>query len=61
MSSLLNSIAVARRQGSDATEILSAYIQTQPAMTLNHTTDNAPAASTRPRGTGAGDGLIEPR
>jgi hypothetical protein len=61
MTSLLNSTAVARRDGEDANAILAAYIQTGPAMTLNHTADNAPSASTRPKGTGAGDGLIEPR
>jgi hypothetical protein len=59
--SLLNSVAVSRRSGDDASTILSAYIQTAPAMAQNHTADNAPAASTKPKGTGAGDHLIEPR
>jgi len=42
MSNLLNSVAVGRRSGEDAGEILQAYIQTGPGMVLNHTAEAAP-------------------
>jgi len=45
MSSLLNSIAVARRYEEEAAEILGAYINTQPQMAQNYAAEAAPAAS----------------
>jgi len=56
MSKLLNSAAVGQKSGDDAREILDAYIETMPQMFLNHTL----GAEKRPKGTGAGDHLIEP-
>ncbi len=59
MSQLLNSLAIGSRSGEDAEELLQAYIATGPVMVLNHTP--AAAVEQRPKGTGAGDHLIEPR
>jgi hypothetical protein len=53
-SPLLNSAAVSRRSGEDASEILGAYIATNPAMALNHTVEAAPPA---PKGSG---GAVDP-
>ncbi len=55
MSDLLNSAAVGSRSGEDAQKILQAYITTNPVMAQNHT------LQAEPKGTGAGDKLIEPR
>lgn len=58
MSKLLNSMAVGQKTGDEAAEILGAYIETGPGMLLNHT----PAGlQKQPKGTGAGDHLIDPR
>jgi len=59
MSKLLSTAAVGSRSGDDAAEILKAYIETEPVMVLNHAL--APEQQTRPKGTGAGDHLIEPK
>jgi len=59
MSSLLNTTAVGRKSGDDAGEILQAYVATNPVMALNRTIEMT--ASAQPKGTGAGDKLIEPR
>lgn len=59
MSSLLNTTAVGRKSGDDAGEILQAYVATNPVMALNRTVEMTAAA--QPKGTGAGDKLIEPR
>jgi hypothetical protein len=60
MSQLLNTTAVGRKTGDDASEIMQAYVATGPQMAQNHTLGQAPAG-TKPKGTGAGDHLIEPR
>jgi hypothetical protein len=59
MSKLLESAAVGVKGGEEAKEILQSYIATEPAMVLNHTL--AMAQASKPKGTGAGDNLIEPR
>ncbi|MDE1151829.1 MAG: hypothetical protein PW788_04750 [Micavibrio sp.] len=59
MSNLLNSTAVGRKSGEDAGEILQAYVATNPMMALNRTMETTPGA--QPKGTAAGDKLIEPR
>lgn len=48
MSSLLESIAVARRYEEEAAEILGAYINTQPQMAYNYSLDSAPAPKPAP-------------
>lgn len=58
MSDLLKRDAVSCLKGREADEILRAYLETGPAMVLSH----APGSmETRPKGTGAGDRLMEPR
>ncbi len=42
MSNLLNQVAVGRKGGEDAKELLGAYLGTAPAMALNHTAEAAP-------------------
>ena len=59
MSTLLETTAVGRKSGDDAGEILQAYVATNPVMALNRTIEVA--ATAQPKGTGAGDKLIEPR
>lgn len=59
MSNLLSSIAVSRRGGEDASQILQAYVATGPRMEQNNALEAAPGQ--RPKGTGAGDHLVEPR
>ena len=53
--SLLNTAAVARRSDEEASEILGAYINTNPSMALNRTNDTAPPQS--PKG---GGGAVDP-
>lgn len=57
MSKLLDTAAVGQRTGEEAREILGAYIATAPLMVLNHTSTLAK----QPKGTGAGDHLVEPK
>ncbi len=59
MSNLLNTTAVGRKDGEDAKAILQAYVATSPTMALNRTVEMT--AGNQPKGTGAGDKLIEPR
>lgn len=60
MSNLLNSIAVSRRGGEDAAQLLQAYVATPGLqMAENHALEAAPGQ--KPKGTGAGDHLVEPR
>ncbi|MBI1215094.1 MAG: hypothetical protein GC185_04655 [Alphaproteobacteria bacterium] len=61
MSNLLETVAVSRRSGDDAGEILNAYLGTSPQMALNKTMEAAPEVSAQPKGTAAGDKLVEPR
>jgi hypothetical protein len=57
MSSLLESIAVARRYEEEAAEILGAYINTQPQMAYNYSAEAAPvAAAPAPGAPGGGGG-----
>lgn len=44
MSNLLNQVAVGRKGGEDAKELLGAYLGTAPAMALNHTAEAMPQA-----------------
>ena len=44
MSNLLNQVAVGRKGGDDAKELLGAYLGTAPSMALNHTAEAAPQA-----------------
>ncbi len=61
-SSLLNSLAVARKSGDDASEILQAYMDTAPEMVLSHIpAPAAPGLAKAPKGTGAGDKFLEPQ
>lgn len=60
MSNLLDTAAVGTKSGADAEAIMAAYIATAPAMVLSHSLDVQPVAQ-RPKGTGAGDGMIEPK
>jgi len=59
MSNLLNSTAVGRQSGENAGELLDEYFKTQPRMALNRTMEAS--VEKQPKGTGAGDKLIEPR
>ncbi len=57
---ILDGIAVARRSEGEAATILQAYISTAPQMTQTHAPQAAPTAGQSPKGTGAGDKLVEP-
>lgn len=59
MSNLLNQLAVGRKDGEDAQELLGAYLGTQPNMAFNHTAEaapSAPAAAPGAPGMGGGSG-----
>lgn len=60
MSKLLQSSAVSRKGGTDAADLMRHYVATNPAMVQNHTLGPATPGQ-KPKGTGAGDHLIEPR
>lgn len=61
MSNLLNKTAVGR-ETKGASELLENLLATPGlAMAATHTATPTPAASTKPKGTGAGDHLVEPR
>jgi hypothetical protein len=50
MSQLLKSLAVTRQGGEAASELLGAYLGTQPEMALNHTIEATPAKTATPNG-----------
>lgn len=57
MTNLLNTVAVGRKGGEDAKELLGAYLGTAPAMALNHTAEampSTPAPSAPGPGLGGG-------
>lgn len=55
--SILNQLAVGRKDGEDAQELLGAYLGTQPSMAYNHTAEAAPSApAAAPGGPGMGGG-----
>lgn len=56
---ILSQMAVSSLDSEDATEVLQAFMETQPEMVLS--VHPAAAVQKQPQGTGAGDRLIKPQ